>query len=150
MEYDSCKEQADPVRPGLVGLRSSRRARALAATASRAEGPATLDVDVSKPGVAIPAGFFGLMTEEINHSYDGGLFAELIQNRTFQDPAPRRAAEVRGRAGRRGHGSRGRGADPLVGRRPRQGDDRQDRPGERRPAGQPQARPRRGRIRRRE
>lgn len=31
------------------------------------------------------------MTEEINHSYDGGLFAELIQNRTFQDPAPRRA-----------------------------------------------------------
>ncbi len=61
----------------------------LAATVSRAEGPATLDVDVSKPGVAIPAGFFGLMTEEINHSYDGGLFAELIQNRTFQDPGPR-------------------------------------------------------------
>jgi alpha-L-arabinofuranosidase len=55
----------------------------------RAEGPATLDVDAGKPGVAIPAAFFGLMTEEINHSYDGGLFAELIQNRTFQDPAPR-------------------------------------------------------------
>jgi alpha-L-arabinofuranosidase len=29
------------------------------------------------------------MTEEINHAYDGGLFAELIQNRTFQDPVPR-------------------------------------------------------------
>ena len=50
---------------------------------------ATIDVDVAKPGVAIPPTFFGLMTEEINHSYDGGLFAELIQNRTFQDPAPR-------------------------------------------------------------
>ena len=25
------------------------------------------------------------MTEEISHSYDGGLYAELIQNRTFQD-----------------------------------------------------------------
>ncbi len=61
-----------------------------AATAARADGPATLDVDVGKPGVTIPAGFFGLMTEEINHSYDGGLFAELIQNRTFQDPGPRR------------------------------------------------------------
>jgi alpha-N-arabinofuranosidase len=45
----------------------------------------TIDIDVNKPGVAIPPGFFGLMTEEINHSYDGGLFAELIQNRTFQD-----------------------------------------------------------------
>ena len=32
---------------------------------------------------------YGLMTEEINHSYDGGLLAELIQNRTFQDPSPR-------------------------------------------------------------
>jgi alpha-L-arabinofuranosidase len=28
---------------------------------------------------------YGLMTEEINHSYDGGLYAELIQNRTFKD-----------------------------------------------------------------
>ncbi len=28
---------------------------------------------------------FGLMTEEINHSYDGGLYAELIQNRIFKD-----------------------------------------------------------------
>src|SRR5438874_391200 len=51
-----------------------------------AGAPFTLDVDVSKPGVSIPPGFSGLMTEEINHAYDGGLFAELIQNRTFQDP----------------------------------------------------------------
>src|SRR6476646_5346489 len=50
---------------------------------------ATLDIDVSKPGAMIPKTFYGLMTEEINHSYDGGLFAELIQNRTFQDPPPR-------------------------------------------------------------
>lgn len=28
---------------------------------------------------------YGLMTEEINHSYDGGLYAELIQNRAFLD-----------------------------------------------------------------
>jgi alpha-L-arabinofuranosidase len=56
----------------------------------RAAAPtATLDVDVNKPGVAIPPTFFGFMTEEINHSYDGGLLAELVQNRTFQDPLPR-------------------------------------------------------------
>ena len=50
---------------------------------------ATLEIDLSKPGPAIAPDFYGLMTEEINHSYDGGLYAELIQNRTFQDPAPR-------------------------------------------------------------
>ncbi|HKI43159.1 MAG TPA: alpha-L-arabinofuranosidase C-terminal domain-containing protein, partial [Mycobacterium sp.] len=61
----------------------------VAARITRADGPATLDVDAGKPGVTIPAGFFGLMTEEINHSYDGGLFAELIQNRTFQDRGAR-------------------------------------------------------------
>jgi alpha-L-arabinofuranosidase len=46
---------------------------------------AVLEIDVNKPGVTIPPSFGGLMTEEINHSYDGGLYAELIQNRTFQD-----------------------------------------------------------------
>src|ERR1700746_1494625 len=30
---------------------------------------------------------YGLMTEEINHSYDGGLYAELIRNRVFLDDA---------------------------------------------------------------
>jgi alpha-L-arabinofuranosidase len=62
----------------------------LAAPAARAgDVSATLDIDVNKPGPAIPPNFYGLMTEEINHAYDGGLFAELIQNRTFQDPGSR-------------------------------------------------------------
>ena len=60
------------------------------APARAAGDTATLDVDVNKPSHAIPKTFYGLMTEEINHAYDGGLFAELIQNRTFQDPEPRR------------------------------------------------------------
>jgi alpha-N-arabinofuranosidase len=28
---------------------------------------------------------YGLMTEEINYSYDRGLYAEMVRNRTFQD-----------------------------------------------------------------
>jgi alpha-N-arabinofuranosidase len=59
----------------------------------RAAGPGTLTVQVDKPGHAISPMLYGLMTEEINFSYDGGLYAELIQNRTFQDipqPPPRR------------------------------------------------------------
>src|SRR5262245_37089773 len=76
-----------------------------AAPFANAEVSATLEVDISKPGATIPANFFGLMTEEINHSYDGGLYAELIQNRTFQDPR----SEGRGRGGGGGGGNAGRG-----------------------------------------
>jgi len=45
----------------------------------------TLTVRVDQPGVKIDPMFYGLMTEEINFSYDGGLYAELIRNRTFRD-----------------------------------------------------------------
>ncbi len=31
--------------------------------------------------------FYGLMTEEINYAYDGGLYGELIRNRAFKDNA---------------------------------------------------------------
>jgi alpha-L-arabinofuranosidase len=44
-----------------------------------------ITVSVDKPGAKIGPMLYGLMTEEINHAYDGGLYAELIQNRTFQD-----------------------------------------------------------------
>ena len=57
-------------------------------TSTSLAAAARLDIDLANPGHEIPPIFYGLMTEEINHSYDGGLFAELIQNRTFQDPGP--------------------------------------------------------------
>ena len=40
---------------------------------------------MNQPGIKISPTFYGLMTEEINHSYDGGLYAELIRNRVFKD-----------------------------------------------------------------
>lgn len=46
-----------------------------------------LTLDLSKPGPAVSPMLYGLMTEEINHSYDGGLYAELIRNRIFKDNA---------------------------------------------------------------
>jgi len=49
--------------------------------------PASLDVDGFHPGARINPKFYGLMTEEINHSYDGGIYGELIQNRAFNDDA---------------------------------------------------------------
>ena len=47
--------------------------------------PASVTVHVAAPGVKLSSDFYGLITEEINHSYDGGLYAELIQNRSFKD-----------------------------------------------------------------
>jgi alpha-N-arabinofuranosidase len=47
--------------------------------------PVTLTVRVDQPGPKIDPIFYGLMTEEINYSYDGGLYGELIRNRIFQD-----------------------------------------------------------------
>jgi alpha-N-arabinofuranosidase len=38
--------------------------------------PASLELDLSEPGAKVSPTFYGLMTEEINHSYDGGLYAE--------------------------------------------------------------------------
>jgi len=43
-----------------------------------------LNVEVSRPKAAVSPMLYGLMTEEINYSYDGGLYAELVRNRTFR------------------------------------------------------------------
>ncbi|HZM02875.1 MAG TPA: alpha-L-arabinofuranosidase C-terminal domain-containing protein [Candidatus Saccharimonadales bacterium] len=57
---------------------------ALSAASLPAED-ATLVVDVDQPIGKVSPLHYGLMTEEINHSYDGGLYAELVQNRAFLD-----------------------------------------------------------------
>ena len=57
---------------------------ALAATFPRAAAP-TITIDASTPAGKVSPLLYGLMTEEINHAYDGGLYAELIRNRAFLD-----------------------------------------------------------------
>jgi alpha-N-arabinofuranosidase len=47
--------------------------------------PVTLNIQLNKPVHAVSPTLYGLMTEEINYSYDGGLYAEMVRNRTFQD-----------------------------------------------------------------
>jgi alpha-L-arabinofuranosidase len=58
----------------------------LGMTSTRAAGP-TIAIDATAPAGKVSPLFYGLMTEEINHAYDGGLYAELIQNRAFLDDA---------------------------------------------------------------
>ncbi|WP_184544593.1 alpha-L-arabinofuranosidase C-terminal domain-containing protein [Mucilaginibacter sp. FT3.2] len=45
----------------------------------------SLTLDLTKPAANVSPRLYGLMTEEINYSYDGGLYAELIRNRIFKD-----------------------------------------------------------------
>ena len=51
-----------------------------------AADPGKITVQVDQPGARFSPTFYGLMTEEINYSYDGGIYGELIQNRIFKNP----------------------------------------------------------------
>ena len=44
-----------------------------------------ITLNFTKPGANVSPMLYGLMTEEINHSYDGGIYGELIRNRIFKD-----------------------------------------------------------------
>ncbi len=57
---------------------------ACTAASALAQGTATLTINTAKPAAIVSPTLYGIMTEEINHSYDGGLYAELVSNRTFQ------------------------------------------------------------------
>ena len=49
----------------------------------------SLTVHADRPLHPMAKGFYGLMTEEINHSYDGGLYGELVRNRALKDDPAR-------------------------------------------------------------
>ena len=60
-------------------------ALALPATAPLAQAPpAHLTIHADQQVSAVSPTLYGLMTEEINFSYDGGLYAEMVRNRTFR------------------------------------------------------------------
>src|SRR6202167_3978946 len=42
----------------------------------------SLSIDLNRPAAKVSPMLYGLMTEEINFSYDGGLYGELIRDRT--------------------------------------------------------------------
>ncbi|HEX4006810.1 MAG TPA: alpha-L-arabinofuranosidase C-terminal domain-containing protein [Acidobacteriaceae bacterium] len=57
---------------------------ATAAFAQKAAAPAAmLTIQADKEATPVSPTLYGLMTEEINYSYDGGLYAEMVRNRTF-------------------------------------------------------------------
>src|SRR5881296_3058860 len=68
----------------FVAISTGLLAGYFAASGLRAQSAAALTIDLNQPKAAVSPILYGLMTEEINYSYDGGLYAELVRNRTFR------------------------------------------------------------------
>ncbi len=61
----------------------------LTATAQQPWSPVhTFRIDVNKPGATISPDMYGVFFEDINFGADGGLYAELIKNRSFEFDHP--------------------------------------------------------------
>ena len=59
---------------------------AMAAIAVCHGEPVRMDIDLRHPGAQIPSTMYGIFFEDINFAADGGLYAELIKNRSFEFP----------------------------------------------------------------
>ncbi|HXC37258.1 MAG TPA: alpha-L-arabinofuranosidase C-terminal domain-containing protein [Candidatus Acidoferrales bacterium] len=51
-------------------------------------GLVTLTVQADQPGAKINPGMWGIFFEDINFGADGGLYAEMVKNRSFEFPDP--------------------------------------------------------------
>lgn len=54
------------------------------------EMPVTSSILIDLEGYSVPVnqGLYGVTIEEINHAIDGGIYAEMIQNRSFEEGVP--------------------------------------------------------------
>ncbi|MDR0352499.1 MAG: DUF1080 domain-containing protein [Opitutaceae bacterium] len=75
----------------------THRARLLSALAvplvalalpSASAAPVTVTVDAAAPGIPVSPLMHGVFFEDINYGADGGLYAELVQNRSFEHADP--------------------------------------------------------------
>jgi alpha-N-arabinofuranosidase len=69
----------------VLALVALSHAGAVRAQDIRANTPVVLKIETDRAIGKVSPTLYGLMTEEINYSYDGGIFAELIRNRTFRN-----------------------------------------------------------------
>lgn len=77
MRTPTAKNPAFAAGLALLGLLLGPAAQAQTA-------PATLTVQVNKPGAAVPKNMYGLFFEDINFAADGGLYPELVKNKSFE------------------------------------------------------------------
>lgn len=63
-----------------------------------------INIDAARPGPTINSNLYGIFLEEINHGVDGGLYAELIRNRAFEDARPPEGYEFKSGRWQNRHG----------------------------------------------
>ncbi len=71
-------------RPLLVAVLAATTIVALPGAGQAAETAYTVTVDATAAGPAISEQMYGVFFEDINRAADGGLYAELVQNRSFE------------------------------------------------------------------
>jgi alpha-L-arabinofuranosidase len=80
-----------PSRSGIVpSLLAFLLLLGAAAAGTGQPGPSArtlLTVHADRPGARISPNLYGIFFEEINHAGDGGLYGELVRNRSFEDAA---------------------------------------------------------------
>ncbi len=68
---------------------------ATALTTLQLQAQVVIDIDAAQRGPKISSTHYGIFFEDINHAADGGLYAELIRNRSFEDgPAYGKPADM--------------------------------------------------------
>jgi alpha-N-arabinofuranosidase len=70
-----------------LGLASAAISLPLAASAKPPADVPTIQIAATQVKAKVSPMLYGLMTEEINFSYEGGLYGELIRNRSFKGEA---------------------------------------------------------------
>ncbi len=69
----------------LAALTVLLAACAWAGTTAASAEDARVTIDATQPGPEISPTLYGVFFEEINHAGDGGLYAEMVRNRSFED-----------------------------------------------------------------
>src|SRR5512140_365360 len=49
------------------------------------ENTATIRINLRDEKAPIPGTLYGIFMEEISHAFDGGIYGELVQNRSFEE-----------------------------------------------------------------
>jgi hypothetical protein len=57
---------------------------------------AQVTVYADQPGAKVSPALYGIFFEEINHAGDGGIYAEMVQNRAFEELQPAAGAKIEG------------------------------------------------------
>ncbi|MGM9707828.1 MAG: alpha-L-arabinofuranosidase C-terminal domain-containing protein [Prevotella sp.] len=70
----------------MMNYKQLTLALSLMATSTLSAQTNVLDVDAKKAGAPVQSTMYGIFFEDINYAADGGLYAELVKNRSFEFP----------------------------------------------------------------